>query len=306
LQPESDVLIHACRIVKLTSKDTRPIDMKKIDPKETSNRALFGHMLGAIGPRPIAFASTVDKEGNENLSPFSFFNAFSSNPPIVVFSPARSGRDGTLKNTLENIYEVPEVVISTVHYDIVEQTSLSSTAYPKGVNEFVKAGLTAVPSEIVKPPRVKEAHVHFECKVNEVVALGQEGGAGHLVICEVVMMHINEAILDEEGKIDPFKIDLVGRMGGNWYCRAQDTALFEVEKPIAKLGIGIDQLPDIIRTSEVLSGNDLAKLANVEQIPTQEELATITLPDHTATGHEAAKELLAHGYVLEAWKVLLV
>ena len=279
--------------------------MITIDPKETSNRELFGHMLGAIGPRPIAFASTVDKSGKVNLSPFSFFNAFSSNPPILVFSPARSGRDGTLKNTLENIYEVPEVVINTVHYGIVEQASLSSTAYAKGVNEFIKAGFTELPSDLITPPRVKEAHVHFECKVNDVVVLGEEGGAGHLVICQVMKMHINEEILGENGKIDPFKIDLVGRMGGDWYCRAQGEALFEVEKPITKLGIGIDQLPDSIRNSPVLTGNNLGKLANVEAIPTAEELANITLTDSSLSGHEAAKELLDHGHILEAWKVLL-
>lgn len=279
--------------------------MKIIDPKESSNRELFGYMLGAIGPRPIAFASTVDKNGNVNLSPFSFFNAFSSNPPILVFSPSRSGRDGSLKNTLENVQEVPEVVINTVHYDIVEQMSLSSTAYPKGTNEFVKAGFTEVPSTHIAPPRVKEAHVQFECKVNEIIALGDGGGAGNLVVCEVLLMHVNEAILDDQGKIDPHKIDLVGRMGGDWYCRAQDQALFEVEKPITKLGIGIDQLPELIRTSAVLSGNDLGKLANVEELPTPELLAKITLPDVNVSGHEAAKELLAHGHVLEAWKVLL-
>ncbi|MGB0526042.1 MAG: flavin reductase family protein [Flammeovirgaceae bacterium] len=279
--------------------------MKIIDPKETSNRELFGHMLGAIGPRPIAFASTVNKAGEVNLSPFSFFNAFSSNPPILVFSPSRSGRDGTLKNTLENIYEVPEVVISTVHYGIVEQASLSSTAYAKGINEFVKAGFTELPAQLVKPPRVKEAHVHFECKVNDVVVLGDQGGAGHLVICEVLLMHINEEILDQNGKVDPFKIDLVGRMGGDWYCRAQGEALFEVEKPITKLGIGIDQLPAEIRTSPVLTGNNLGKLANVEAIPTAEELANITLSPSTQMSHESAKELLDHGHILEAWKVLL-
>lgn len=279
--------------------------MITIDPKETSNRELFGYMLGAIGPRPIAFASTVDKSGKVNLSPFSFFNAFSSNPPILVFSPSRSGRDGSLKNTLENIYEVPEVVINTVHYGIVEQASLSSTAYAKGVNEFVKAGFTELPSDLITPPRVKEAHVHFECKVNDVVVLGEEGGAGHLVICQVVKMHVNEAILDENGKIDPVKIDLVGRMGGDWYCRAQGEALFEVEKPITKLGIGIDKLPDAIRNSPVLTGNNLGKLANVEAIPSSEELASITLTDNNLTGHEAAKELLDHGHILEAWKVLL-
>ena len=278
--------------------------MKTILPSEVSTRELHGYMLGAIGPRPIAFASTVDKSGNVNLSPFSFFNCFSSNPPILVFSPARSGRDGTLKNTLENVREVPEVVINIVHYDIVEQMSLSSTAYPKGVNEFVKAGFTELASETVQPPRVKESHVHFECQVNEVVTLGEQGGAGHLVICQVKAMHINPEVLDENGKVDPFKLDLVGRMGGDWYCRAQGNSLFEVEKPIAKLGIGIDQLPEAIRNSTVLTGNNLAQLANVEAIPSSEVLAGISV--ETATNsHDDAKKLLDTGKVMEAWKVLM-
>ncbi len=221
--------------------------MKTIQPENISTRELHGYMLGAIGPRPIAFASTIDKAGQVNLSPFSFFNCFSSNPPILVFSPARSGRDGTLKNTLENVREVPEVVINIVQHSIVEQMSLASTAYPKGVNEFKKAGFTELASETIQPPRVKESHVHFECKVNEIVTLGNEGGAGHLVICQVQRMHINEEILDSDGKIDPKKIDLVGRMGGDWYCRANGDSLFEVEKPIAKLGIGVDELPEEIK-----------------------------------------------------------
>ncbi|MFT5915295.1 MAG: flavin reductase (DIM6/NTAB) family NADH-FMN oxidoreductase RutF [Bacteroidia bacterium] len=280
--------------------------MKTIQPENISTRELHGYMLGAIGPRPIAFASTIDKAGQVNLSPFSFFNCFSSNPPILVFSPARSGRDGTLKNTLENVREVPEVVINIVQHSIVEQMSLASTAYPKGVNEFVKAGFTELASETIQPPRVKESHVHFECKVNEIVTLGNEGGAGHLVICQVQRMHINDGILDSDGKIDPKKIDLVGRMGGDWYCRANGNSLFEVEKPIAKLGIGVDQLPEIIRNSSTLTGNNLGQLANVEQIPTEEQLKNIetkaTFSDHT---HEVAKQFLDSGKVMEAWKVLL-
>jgi len=280
--------------------------MKTIHPEQVSTRELHSYMLGAIGPRPIAFASTIDKEGNVNLSPFSFFNCFSSNPPILVFSPARSGRDGTLKNTLENMREVPEVVINIVQYDIVEQMSLASTAYPKGVNEFIKAGFTELASETVTPPRVKESHVHFECKVNDIVVLGEGGGAGHLVICQVQKMHINEAVLDENGNIDPVKIDLVGRMGGDWYCRAQGNALFEVEKPIAKLGIGVDALPEPIRNSTVLTGNHLGKLANVEKVPTKEELGTIG-SEKTEEGkaHQKAAELLDAGKLMEAWKVLL-
>ena len=280
--------------------------MRIINPSEVSTRELHGYMLGVIGPRPIAFASTVDKEGNINLSPFSFFNCFSSNPPILVFSPARSGRDGTLKNTLENVREVPEVVINTVHYGIVEQMSLASTAYAKGVNEFVKAGFTELKSDLIAPPRVKEAHAQFECKVNDIVTLGEGGGAGHLVICEVLRLHINEQILDENDKVDPFKLDLVGRMGGDWYCRAQDNALFEVEKPIVKLGIGIDQLPEEIRNSSVLTGNNLAKLANVEQIPSPIDLEKIEVEYAAGSTHEQASKLLDEGKTLAAWKVLLI
>lgn len=280
--------------------------MKTIFPQDIPVPQLHGYLLGIVGPRPIAFASTVDKEGRVNLSPFSFFNVFSANPPILVFSPARGGRDGKLKNTLENIYEVPEVVINIVHYDIVEQMSLASTAYPKGVNEFVKAGFTELASETVKPPRVKESKAHLECKVNEVVSLGDGGGAGHLVICEVLLLHISENILDEQGKVDTPKIDLVGRMGGNWYCRANGNALFEVEKPIAKQGIGIDQLPKEIRTSAILTGNHLAQLANIEALPTNETLASVVLNhESTLSGHALAASLLNSGEVQKAWKVLM-
>ena len=279
--------------------------MKTIFPKDIPVPELHGYLLGIVGPRPIAFASTVDKDGKVNLSPFSFFNVFSANPPILVFSPARGGRDGKLKNTLENIYEVPEVVINIVHYDIVEQMSLSSSAYPKGINEFVKAGFTELPSETVKPPRVKESKAHLECKVNEVVKLGDGGGAGHLVICEVQRLHISEDILDEAGKVDTTKIDLVGRMGGNWYCRANGNALFEVEKPIATQGIGIDALPEHIRNSSVLTGNHLGKLANVEEFPALENLTTVNVNSNGLTGHALAAELLNQGEVQAAWKVLL-
>ncbi len=280
--------------------------MKTFNPKELPVPKLHGYLLSVIGPRPIAFASTVDKEGQVNLSPFSFFNVFSANPPILVFSPARGGRDGKLKNTLENMQEVPEVVINVVHYGLVEQMSLSSTAYPKGVNEFVKAGFTELPSETIKPPRVAESKAQLECKVNDIVVLGDGGGAGHLVICEVLKFHIAEEVLQEDGKVDVTKMDLVGRMGGNWYSRANGAALFEVAKPIAKLGIGIDQLPENIRNSQTLSGNHLGKLANVEEIPDQAALTSVALPDRdTLTPHEFAGNLLDEGRVLEAWKVLL-
>ncbi|MEQ9022042.1 MAG: flavin reductase family protein, partial [Pseudomonadales bacterium] len=243
-----------------------------IDPKEIPVPQLHGHLLGAVAPRPIAFASTVDKDGNVNLSPFSFFNVFSANPPVMIFSPARRGRDNTTKHTLENVKEHAEVVVNIVSYAMVQQMSLSSTEYAKGVNEFTKAGFTEVKSERVKPPRVKEAPVSFECKVIEVKSLGEQGGAGQLVICEVLLMHIADRVLGEDGKIDPNKIDLVSRMGGNWYARASGDAIFEVAKPLTTMGIGVDQIPDQIRTSTVLTGNHLGMLGNVEALPTEEEV----------------------------------
>lgn len=281
--------------------------MKTFNPKELPIPKLHGYLLSVIGPRPIAFASTVDKDGKVNLSPFSFFNVFSANPPILVFSPARGGRDGKLKNTLTNMQEVPEVVINIVHYDIVEQMSLSSTAYPQGVNEFVKAGFTEVPSETIAPPRVAESKAHLECKVKDIVVLGDGGGAGHLVICEVLKLHIDEDVFMEDEKVDTSKLDLVGRMGGNWYCRANGAALFEVEKPISKLGIGIDQLPESIRNSSVLKGNHLGKLANIEALPTLESLSEVIVPDReNLEPHEFAANLLDEGRVSEAWKALLL
>ncbi|WP_025742742.1 flavin reductase family protein [Aquimarina pacifica] len=245
--------------------------MMTIDPSQVTTAKLHGFMLGAIGPRPIAFASTVDNQGNPNLSPFSFFNVFSANPPILIFSPARRVRDNTTKHTLENAKTTREVVINIVNYDIVQQMSLSSTEYPKDIDEFVKSGLTPLHSEKVKPFRVKESPVQFECKVNEVVALGEEGGAGNLIICEVLLMHIDKEILDENNKIDQHKIDQVARMGGNWYTRA-NLGMFEVPKPLSSIGIGVDLLPDSIKKSTILTGNDLGKLANKAEIPKKEEV----------------------------------
>ncbi|GAB4326897.1 MAG: flavin reductase family protein [Flammeovirgaceae bacterium] len=281
--------------------------MKTIVPQEISTLELQGYMQSAIAPRPIAFASTIDREGNVNLSPFSFFNMFSTNPPILIFSPARRVRDNTTKHTLENAMEVPEVVINVVNYSLVEQTSLASTEYDKGVNEFIKAGLTAIPSEKIRPPRVKESPVQFECKINEIRPLGDKGGAGNLIICEVLLMHIDEKILDEKGKIDARKIDLVARLGGDWYCRAFGDALFEVEKPLAKKGIGIDQLPEEIRKSCYLTGNQLAKLANIEKIPSREDLDKISVPIISGEKniHLLAASFLESGKIMEAWKVLL-
>ncbi|NBP69243.1 MAG: flavin reductase family protein [Cytophagia bacterium] len=269
-----------------------------IDPKEISTGKMHSYLLGAIAPRPIAFASTIDKAGNINLSPFSFFNCFGANPPIVIFSPARRGRDNTTKHTYENVLEVPEVVINIVNYDLVQQMSLASTEYEKGVNEFIKAGLTPVASTKIKPPRVGEAPVAFECKVLQVIPTGLEGGAGNLVICEVILAHIKDEVLDTEGRIDPFKLDAVARMGGDWYCRANGEALFTVPKPIEKIGIGIDQLPEAIRKSPVLTGNDLAMLANVETYDKQ------SFYSKEVTRHKEAQLLLKMNKVNEAWDIL--
>jgi len=293
--------------------------MIKIDPNEVATPKLHGYLLGAVAPRPIAFASTIDEDGNPNLSPFSFFNVFSANPPIAIFSPARRVRNNTTKHTLENAKATKEVVINIVNYDIVEQMSLSSTEYPDGTNEFVKAGLTPLASDVVKPFRVKESPVQLECIVREVIELGNEGGAGNLVVCEVKMMHVDEGVLDEAGKIDPRKIDLVARMGGNWYCRANGDALFEIAKPLATLGIGVDAIPQEIRNSTVLSGNNLGQLGNVEELPHETdvndykltELAELFMEyedDAEALElalHNQAKTLLAQGNVMDAWKALL-
>jgi flavin reductase (DIM6/NTAB) family NADH-FMN oxidoreductase RutF len=294
--------------------------MKTIDPKEIDTAELHGYLLGAIAPRPIAFASTVDSSGNVNLSPFSFFNVFGSNPPMLVFSPARRVRDNTTKHSLDNVLEVPEVVINMVNYEMVEQMSLASTEYEKGVNEFVKSGLTATPSTKVRPPRVKEAPAAFECKVKEVIPLGDTGGAGNLVLCEVVLAHFRDEIFDENGKIDPFKLDAVSRMGGDWYCRAQGDALFEIPKPIRKKGIGVDAIPLAIRNSTVLTGNNLGRLGNVEKLPSEEDVAVFaTQPviqemrlrfkhdreSYVNNLHQYAKEVLELGDLETAWKILL-
>jgi len=271
----------------------------QINPNEIPVPRLHSYLLGAVAPRPIAFASTVDKEGNVNLSPFSFFNVFSANPPVLIFSPARRGRDNTVKNTYENVLEVPEVVINVVSYDMVQQASLASAEYPKGVNEFVKAGLTQVPSVMVKPPRVGESRISMECKVNEVIRLGDGGAAGNLVICELLLMHIEDSVLDADGKIDPFKLDAVARMGGDWYCRANGESLFRLPQPGMKLGIGVDQLPEVIRTSPVFTGGDLALLASVEVLP-----AAVKTSTGDASAHRRAKAFLDAGDVERAWEAL--
>lgn len=294
--------------------------MKSIDLKDLDGKTAHRHLLSAIGPRPIALASTIDLDGKNNLSPFSYFNVFSSNPPILVFSPARRVRNNTTKDTLKNAHDIKEVVINVVNYSIVEQTSLSSTEYDTSIDEFVKSGLTPIDSDIVKPKRVKEAPVQFECKVNEIISLGENGGAGNMIICEVVRMHINENILDSEGMIDMYKIDLVGRMGGDFYCRANNEALFELKKPLATLGIGVDQIPPGIRKSMYLTGNDLGKLGNVESLPSDDELEKFSenfrvkeIFGSSSDGlearellHQYAKSLLDENKVDKAWKALLV
>ena len=293
--------------------------MITLDPKEVKTSLLHSYLLGAVAPRPIAFASTIDKDGNPNLSPFSFFNIFSAKPPIAVFSPSRSGRTGATKNTFDNIKEVPEVVINVVNYALVQQASLSSTEYPKGVNEFLKTGLTPIPSQMVRPFRVKESPAQLECKVKQVIELGHEGGAGNLVICEVVLMHVSEDVLDANKNIDPQKIDLVARMGGNYYCRASGNAIFEVEKPLQTIGIGVDQIPQKIRSSSVLTGNNLAQLGNVEKLPEMVEINAYKKTDLVDLFqkfggntqelerelHLKAKSLLDKGKVMDAWKALL-
>jgi flavin reductase (DIM6/NTAB) family NADH-FMN oxidoreductase RutF len=294
--------------------------MKTFYPKDLSTQEFHGLLQGSIAPRPIAFASTIDKEGNVNLSPFSFFNLFSTNPAILIFSPSRRVRDNTTKHTLENVLEVPEVVIHVVHYGLVEQMSLASTEYGKGVSEFDKAGLTPVPSLEVKPPRVKEAHIAFECRVNEVKSLGDQGGAGNLVICEVLVAHVSEEVMDDQGVIDPYKLDAVARLGGDWYSRASGDSLFKIPKPIRNLGIGIDQIPEEIRNSVILSGNNLGRLGNVEQLPNPTQIEEFgktemiqemrvrfkndpdSWVDHL---HLAAKAELEEGDVEKAWLILL-
>lgn len=293
--------------------------MQSFNPSDLSVSKLHGMMLGVIGPRPIAFASTIDENGKPNLAPFSFFNMFSANPPVLIFSPARSGIDNSTKHTYQNVKVHKEVVINIVDFAMVQQTSLASTAYAKGINEFEKAGFTMLPSEEVKPFRVKESPAQFECVVKEIVELGSEGGAGNLVICEVVKVHVRADLLDENLHVDQEKIDLVGRMGGAYYCRANGSALFQVAKPIAKTGIGVDKIPEDIKNSSILSGNDLGQLGNVEVLPNETDVNEYRLtelsqyfvdyeddPNTLETVlHNKAKELITGGRMEEAWMTLL-
>lgn len=293
--------------------------MLEILPKEIPVPKLHHYLLGSIGPRPIALASTVDRDGNKNLAPFSFFNVFSANPPILIFSPARSGRTNSLKDTFNNVKEVPEVVINVVTYGISEAVSLASSPYPPGVSEFEKSGLTPLASHIIKPFRVKESPVQFECKVNDIIALGTEGGAGNLVLCEVLKIHIDPSVLDESGMVDSLKLDLVSRMGADWYCRADRKSMFEIKKPITTCGIGMDSLPKDILESSILTGQDLARLAGITELPNETEVnehKLLELSDYflahsdnfealETSLHRVAKELLKENKLEEAWMTLL-
>ena len=288
------------------------IKLSDLKPADVQN-----YLQHAIAPRPICFASTIGKDGHVNLSPYSFFNLFSSNPPIVVFSPARRVRDNSTKHTLQNIIEIPEVVINIVDYNMVQQTSLASCEYAKDVNEFEKAGFTQEKSTIVAPPMVKESKIKLECKVNQVIPLGTEGGAGNLVIAEILMMHIDESILNADNKIDQTKLDLVARLGGNWYTRANASTMFEVEKPNLNLGMGFDTLPTSIKNSKILSGNELAQLANVSSLPTVDpsfnddklkniiQYFSINPEEMEKELHAYAKQLIQQGQVNHAWQILL-
>ena len=286
--------------------------MKPIDPKEINHTDLHKILLGGIAPRPIAFASTMDEQGIPNLSPFSFYNAFGVNPSTLIFSPSRRGRDNSTKHTLENLKLLPEVVLNAVTFDMVQQMNLASTEYPKGVDEFIKSGFSKLESVKVKPYRVKESPLHFECRVREIIETGGKAGSANLVVCEIVYVHVDEQFLNQQGLIDTTKIDLVGRMGGNYYVRASGDALFEVPKPLSTMGIGVDSLPESIRMSGVLTGNDLGQLGNLERMPDAEEVRIFV--EGLETGkrkaekhaiHLQAKEFIASGRVEDALKLLL-
>lgn len=293
--------------------------MKTIIPSEVHLKELHGHLLSSVIPRPIAFASTISKDGKLNLAPFSYFNVFSAQPPVLIFSPARSGRTLEQKDTYHNVKEVPEVVINMVSYEMVQQMSLASSPYGPEVDEFIKSGFTPIDSETIQPKRVKESPVQFECKVTEVKELGENGGAGNLIICKVTRIHLNEDILGANGMVDQHKADFVARMGGNYYCRASGAALFEVEKPLTTTGIGFDNIPKDILNSNILSGNDLGKLGGIETLPNETDVNEYKLTELSdffieledqqdqleKKLHEIAKALLNENKVEEAWKALL-
>ena len=276
--------------------------IKTIDVNSGETAGLYQYLSAAITPRPIAFVSTIDASGNKNLSPFSFFNVFSVNPPILVFSPVRRMRNNTSKHTLDNVLQLKECVISVVTENIAQQVSLSSCDFDSETNEFEKAGFTEIKSDIVSPPRVKESPINFECKINEVISLGQEGGAGSLVLCEVLKIHIDETVLDENNAIDPLKLNIVSRLGANWYGRTTKDSLYEIAKPISRIGMGFDNLPEEIRNSKILTGNELAILASAESIPQK-----ISSGNNLSSfeKHTKAKQLLLDGKYEEAWQILL-
>lgn len=278
--------------------------LKSIDTKNIENRELYALLTGTVSPRPIAFASTVNKEGEVNLAPFSYFNVFGSNPPTLIFSPNRRGRDKSTKNTFDNLMEVPEVVINMVSYDIVRQMSLTSVEYPADTNEFEKSGLTMLESKSVKPFRVAESPVQFECKVNQIVPVTLNGGAPNLIVCEVLQIHLDESLIKADGKIDSQKLDVCGRLGGGEYVRVHGDAIFSIDQPPTSISMGFDNLPENIRNSSVLSGNDISQLASFVEIPSAEELAKVSIEKEADT-HQQAKQLIADNKLLEAWKVLL-
>ena len=293
--------------------------MLEIDPNDISIKELHKYLLSSIGPRPIALASTIDVNGVNNVSPFSFFNVFSANPPILIFSPARRVRNNTTKDTLENVKKIKEVVINIVNEKIAEKMSLTSGEYPSEIDEFVKAGLTPIISKKIKPKRVKESPVQLECKVNQIIELGKEGGAGNLIICEVIFIHIHSSILNEKNEIEQDKIQLIGRLGNNWYCKAFDQALFEIQKPTEKMGIGLDRIPERIRKSYIFNQNDLAKLASVSNIPSNHEIEKFREKDIIKlllqgendeeireVLHKKAKEEIDKNEIEKAWKFLLI
>ena len=291
-------------------------DCITFDPKQLDLRRLHGYLLGSVAPRPIALASTIDLQAQVNLSPFSYFNVFSANPPILIFSPARRGTNNTIKHTYENVQEVPEVVVNVVTYAMVEQVSLASSEYPKNINEFAKAGLTQVKSQRVKPPRVAESPVAFECKVNQVTPLGQQGGAGNLIIAEVMLMHIQSKYLDENQVLQTEQLDLAGRMGGDWYIRASGDALFQVSKPGRSLGMGIDQLPDSIKNSGILTGSNLARLAGCAHLPDTDSInqwrsdprisAILKQSDSKTELHLLAQQMIQDQDLESAFKTLMI
>ena len=278
--------------------------IKTIDITNGETDGLYKYLSSAITPRPIALVSTIDKDGNKNLAPFSFFNIFSVNPPIMIFSPVKSARFGNNKDTLENVKQIKECVIGLVNEDIAQQVSLASCSFDKNVNEFEKAGLIEVKSDLVTPSRISESPINFECKVNDIITLGDEGGAGNLVLAQILRIHIDKSILDVNENIDPFKLNIVSRYGGDWYGKTTKNSLYKIAKPISKVGMGIDRLPDTIKNSSILSGSDLATLASIEEMPIKDNLQSNT-NRNLEEKHILAKQLLKEGNALEAWKILL-